>query len=105
MFASLVPIPTPLMDIANALITKAEIATYKISQFAEELKEVAKQKGYNANTFLSGIKSFYIDKLVSTLTTNPQLSENFSSNQEIVQYMFDDVVINQPVGSGVTVDI
>jgi hypothetical protein len=42
MFASLVPIPTPLMDIANALITKAEIATYKISQFAEELREIAK---------------------------------------------------------------
>jgi hypothetical protein len=93
------------MDIANALITKAEIATYKISQFAEELREVAKQKGYNANTFLSGIKSFYIDKLVSTLTTNPQLSENFSSNQEIVQYMFNDVVIEQPVGSGLTIDI
>lgn len=105
MFASLVPIPTPLMDIANALITKAEIATYKISQFAEELREIAKQKGYNANTFLSGIKSFYIDKLVSTLTTNPQLSENFSSNQEIVQFMFNDVVISQPVGSGLTNEI
>jgi len=96
-FATIIPIPTPLLDIANILITKAEIATYKIAQFAEELKKAAEKKGYNANSFLSGIKSFYIDKLVSVLIDNPELSDNFSSTEEIKSFTFDSVIIVQPI--------
>ena len=95
-YATFVPIPTPLLDLANYLITKAEIGTYKIAQFAEELKQVAKNRGFNANDFLSGIKSFYIDKAVSI--EDPSLLENFSTPQEIRDFHYgDEMIIKRPV--------
>lgn len=95
--AAFIPIPTPLLDIANVLITKAEIATYKIAQFAEELSNFARQRGYNAGSFLSGIKEFYIDKFAQVLVTQPELAENFSSLDEIKAFGFDIPAVPQPI--------
>lgn len=100
-FASIIPIPTPLLDLANYLIVKGQIGTYKIAQFAEELKNAAKAKGFNANEFLSGIKAFYIDNVTNLMAENPDLMENFSSPKEIVDFHFgDDLEIKQPVTTG-----
>jgi len=100
-FATIIPIPTPILDLANYLIAKAEIGVYKIAQFAEELKAAAKNRGYNANDFISGIKAFYIDKATSVAAENPELLENFSTPKEIVDFHFDDTpIIKQPVVIG-----
>jgi hypothetical protein len=80
------------LDLANYLITKAQIGTYKIAQFAEELKNLAKTRGFNANDFVSGIKSFYIDNAVQAISENPELSENFSDTKEIVSFHFGDQI-------------
>ena len=89
-YATIIPIPTPLLDLANYLITKAQIGTYKIAQFAEEFKNLAKSRGFNANEFLSGIKAFYIDNAAAAITENPELLENFSDTKEIVEFHFND---------------
>jgi hypothetical protein len=81
--AAIVPIPTPLLDLANILIHKAELGTYKIAEFAEQISQAAKNRGFNAKSFISGIKSFYIDNLVSAVSMNPELMENFSPIEEI----------------------
>ena len=100
-YATIVPIPTPLLDLANYLITKAQIGTYKIAQFAEELKNLAKSRGFNANDFVSGIKSFYIDNAVQAISENPELSENFSDTKEIVSFHFgDQIETSQPTTTG-----
>ena len=89
-YATIVPIPTPLLDLANYLIAKAEIGVYKIAQFAEELKSLAERKGFNANEFLTGIKAFYIDKTTAAIAENPDILENISSAKEIVGFHFTD---------------
>lgn len=95
-FASIVPIPTPLLNLANYLISKAEIGTYKIAQFAEEFKNAAKARGFNANDFISGIKEFYINKAVAI--TDPSVLENFSAPKEIVDFHYsDEMTIKRPV--------
>ena len=100
-YATIIPIPTPLLDLANYLITKAQIGTYKIAQFAEEFKNLAKSRGFNANEFLSGIKAFYIDNAAAAITENPELLENFSDTKEIVEFHFNDQLeIKQPVTIG-----
>lgn len=99
--AAIVPIPTPLLDLANILIHKAELGTYKIAEFAEQISQVAKNRGFNAKSFISGIKSFYIDNLVSAVSINPELMENFSSVEEIQNFHFsDEIEIKQPVAVG-----
>jgi hypothetical protein len=72
-YSVIVPIPTPLLDLANYLITKGLIGTYKIAQFAEEFKNLVKSRGFNANDFLSGIKAFYIDNAAAAISENPEL--------------------------------
>ena len=100
-FSTIVPIPTPLLDLANYLMAKAQIGTYKIAQFAEELKNFAKNRGFNANDFVSGIKSFYIDNATTAISENPSLMENFSTPKEIVNFHFaDQIVTTQPVTTG-----
>jgi hypothetical protein len=100
-YSTIVPIPTPLLDLANYLITKAQIGTYKIAQFAEEFKNLAKSRGFNANEFLSGIKAFYIDNAAAAITENPELLENFSDTKEIVGFHFEDTLdIKQPITVG-----
>lgn len=105
-YAAIVPIPTPLLDLANYLMTKGQIGTYKIAQFAEELKNLAKSKGFDARNFLSGIKSFYIDKTVEAISEQPDLLENFSSNKEIVDFHFqDEPIAKQPAVIGSAQDM
>jgi hypothetical protein len=89
-YASIIPIPTPLLDLANYLITKTQIGTYKIAQFADELKNLAESKGFNANDFISGIKDYYINNAVSILSENPELAENISTASEIANFHFAD---------------
>jgi hypothetical protein len=72
------------------LIAKGQLGVYKIAQFAEELKNVAKAKGFNANDFLSGIKAFYIDNVTANIVENPELLENFSDPKEILDFHFSD---------------
>lgn len=96
-----IPIPTPLLDIANYLISKVQLGTYKIAQFAEELKNIAENRGIQANQFLSGIKSFYIDKTMEMISLNPELMENVSSIEEVMSFNFGtDITYTQPAVFG-----
>jgi hypothetical protein len=92
-----VPIPTPLLDFANYIIHKAELGTYKIAQFAEDMKKAAQRQGTDANGFLSGIKSFYMDNVMALAASNQDVLENISSAQEVVSFNFGtDIVFKQP---------
>ena len=104
--AAIIPIPTPLLDIANYLVHKAEIGTYKIAEFAEELKNIAQKKGINATEFLSGIKKFYIDNTMEMAIEDPTVFENISTIEDIVKFNFGtDIEFTQPIEFGTARDI
>ena len=96
--SAIIPIPTPLLDIANYLIHKAQLGTYKIAQFAEEIKNYAQKKGIDATEFLSGIKEYYINSTMDMSIEDPSIIENISPIEEIVGFDFGtNIAFTQPI--------
>lgn len=102
----IIPIPTPLLDFANYLIHKVQLGTYKIAQFAEELKNFAEKKGIDANEFLSGIKEYYINNTLEMMIEDPTVAENISPIEEIMSFNFGtDLGFTQPIVFGTAQEI
>ena len=76
---------TAIASIANDLFTAAEIGTYKIAQFITDLKDVLDSE-LNKET-LNNAKRVYNTKAAKFKYKHPELSDNVSNADEIVNYV------------------
>ena len=76
---------TAIASIANDLFTAAEIGTYKIAQFITDLKDVLDSE-LNKET-LDNAKRVYNTKAAKFKYKHPELSDNVSNADEIVNYV------------------
>lgn len=76
---------TAIASIANDLFTAAEIGTYKIAQFITDLKDVLDSE-LNKET-LDNAKRVYNTKAAKFKYKHPELSDNVSNANEIVNYV------------------
>ena len=76
---------TAIASIANDLFTAAEIGTYKIAQFITDLKDVLDSE-LNKET-LDNAKRVYNTKAAKFKYKHPELSNNVSNADEIVNYV------------------
>lgn len=76
---------TAIASIANDLFTAAEIGTYKIAQFITDLKDVLDSE-LNKET-LDNAKRVYNTKATKFKYKHPELSDNVSNADEIVNYV------------------
>lgn len=75
---------TWILDIANGLFTAAEMGTYKIAQFITDLKDVLDSE-LNKET-LDNAKRAYNTKATKFKYKHPELADNVSNADEIVNY-------------------
>lgn len=76
---------TAIASIANDLFTAAEIGTYKIAQFITDLKDVLDSE-LNKET-LDNAKRVYNTKAAKFKYKHPELSDNVSNADEIINYV------------------
>lgn len=82
--AALVPFQDAIVSIANSLMKNAEIGTYKIQEFIEDVKEVASD--IDIKDYIPQLKKAYIKNATKIAFQHPDFIDNMSSADEVVAY-------------------
>lgn len=85
--AALVPFQDAIVSIANSLMKNAEIGTYKIQEFIEDVKEIASD--IDIKDYIPQLKQLYIKnatKIAFQYSDHPEYIDNMSSADEVVAY-------------------
>lgn len=85
--AALVPFQDAIVSIANNLMKNAEIGTYKIQEFIEDVKEIARD--IDIKDYIPQLKQLYIKnatKIAFQYSDHPEYIDNMSSADEVVAY-------------------
>lgn len=82
--AALVPFQDAIVSIANSLMKNAEIGTYKIQEFIEDIKEVASD--IDIKDYIPQLKKAYIKNATKIAFQHPDFIDNMSSADEVVAY-------------------
>lgn len=82
--AALVPFQDAIVSIANSLMKNAEIGTYKIQEFIEDVKEIASD--IDIKDYIPQLKKAYIKNSTKIAFQHPDFIDNMSSADEVVAY-------------------
>lgn len=82
--AALVPFQDDIVSIANSLMKNAEIGTYKIQEFIEDVKKIASD--IDIKDYIPQLKKAYIKNATKIAFQHPDFIDNMSSADEVVAY-------------------
>ena len=85
--AALIPFQDAIVSIANRLMKNAEIGTYKIQEFIEDVKEIAGD--IDIKDYIPQLKQLYIKnatKIAFQYSDHPEYIDNMSSDDEVIAY-------------------
>lgn len=82
--AALIPFQDAIVSIANNLMKNAEIGTYKIQEFIDDVKEIASD--IDIKDYIPQLKKAYIKNATKIAFRNPDFIDNMSSADEVVAY-------------------